>query len=147
ERIGFERCKGAYAFKTLQDHGCILSFGSDWPGTNASYYPINPLMGLYAAVTRQTIQGEPEQGWFPEQRIGLEESLKAYTWGSAYGAFEEGEKGLLKKGMLADVVVLDTDLFTTVPQEWLSTKVDYTIVGGNVVYNRLEKAFSLANCR
>ena len=72
ERIGYERCKGAYAFKTLQENDCILSFGSDWPGTNASYYPINPLMGLYAAVTRQTINGEPAAGWFPEQRISLE---------------------------------------------------------------------------
>lgn len=136
ERIGFERCKGAYAFKTLQEHGCVLSFGSDWPGTNASYYPVNPLMGLYAAVTRQTIHGEPEEGWFPSQRLSLEESLKAYTWGSSYGAFEEGKKGVLIKGNLADMAVLNTDLFVSQPSDWLKAKVDYTIVGGSIVYER-----------
>lgn len=134
ERIGHERCKGAYAFRTLRDNGCILSFGSDWPGTNASYYPVNPLYGLYAAVTRQTVQGEPKEGWFPEQKLGLEESLKAYTWGAAYGAFEEGIKGTITKGKLADFAVLNADLFVIPPAEWLTTKVDYTIVHGKVVY-------------
>ena len=134
ERIGTERCRGAYAFKTLEENGCILSFGSDWPGTNASYYPINPLMGLYAAVTRQTIDGKPEQGWFPEQRVSLETALKAYTWGGAFGAFEENQKGTLAKGKLADITVLDTDLFETEPKEWLEAGVVYTIVGGKVVY-------------
>jgi predicted amidohydrolase YtcJ len=136
ERIGYERCKGAYAFKTLKENDCILSFGSDWPGTNASYYPINPLMGLYAAVTRQTIKGEPQEGWFPEQRITLEEALKAYTWGSAYGAFQERDRGILKEGMLADIAVVDTDLFETEPGEWLEANFLYTIVGGKVVYKR-----------
>ena len=134
ERIGHERCKGAYAFKTLIEHGCILSFGSDWPGTNASYYPINPLYGLFAAVTRQTINGEPKEGWFPEERISLEEALKAYTWGSAFGAFEENEKGTIERGKLADITVLDTDLFNTEPKQWLEAKILYTIVGGNIVY-------------
>jgi len=134
ERIGYERCKGAYAFATLRDNDCILSFGSDWPGTNASYYPINPLMGLYAAVTRQTIKGEPEEGWFPEQRISLEEALKAYTWGAAYGAFQERERGQLKEGMLADLAVIDTDLFETEPGEWLDASFKMTMVGGKMVY-------------
>lgn len=136
ERIGFERCKGAYAFKTLQENDCTLSFGSDWPGTNASYYPVNPFFGLYAAVTRQTLNGEPEEGWFPEQRINLEESLKAYTYGSAYGAFEENIKGTLSAGKLADIAVLDTDLFSTVPEQWLKANVDLTIVGGKVVFRK-----------
>lgn len=136
ERIGYERCKGAYAFKTLQENGCTLSFGSDWPGTNASYYPVNPFFGLYAAVTRQTLTGEPAEGWFPEQRINLEESLKAYTYGSAYGAFEETIKGTLSPGKLADFAVLDTDLFSTAPEQWLKTNVDLTIVGGKVVFSR-----------
>lgn len=136
ERIGYERCKGAYAFKTIKENGCTLSFGSDWPGTNASYYPVNPLYGLYAAVTRQTLNGEPEEGWFPEQRIGLEEALRAYTHGSAYGAFEENIKGTIERGKLADFAILDTDLFSTPPAEWLRAKVDYTIVGGQVVYSR-----------
>lgn len=136
ERIGHERCRGAYAFKTLEDNDCILSFGSDWPGTNASYYPINPLMGLYAAVTRQTINGQPEEGWFPEQRISLEEALKAYTWGSSYGAFQERDRGRLKEGMLADVAVINKDLFETEPEEWLEANFVYTIVGGKVVYSK-----------
>lgn len=139
ERIGYERCKGAYAFKTLQENGCTLSFGSDWPGTNASYYPVNPFFGLYAAVTRQTLNGEPEVGWFPEQRINLEESLKAYTYGSAYGAFEETIKGTIQPGKLADFAVLDTDLFTTPPEQWLNALVDYTLVNGNIVFKRPEQ--------
>jgi len=115
ERIGYERCKGAYAFKRLQDAGSQLAFGSDWPGTNASYYPINPLYGLYAAVTRQTVNGEPERGWFPDQRLSLENSLRAYTYGSAFATFEEDIKGQIKPGMLADIAVVDTDLFETEP--------------------------------
>ena len=134
DRIGRERCKGAYAFKTLQEHGCILSFGSDWPGTNASYYPVNPLMGIYAAVTRQTTGGAPEDGWFPDQKISLEQAIKAYTWGAAFGAFEENKKGTLSKGKLADITVLHVNLFETEPAEWLSAEVAYTIVGGQIVY-------------
>lgn len=136
EQIGYERCKGAYAFKTLQEMGCILSFGSDWPGTNASYYPINPIMGLYAAVTRQTVKGEPKDGWFPEQKVSLETALKAYTWGAAFGAFEEDEKGILEPGKLADIAVIDTDLFHTEPKEWLEAKIEYAILGGRIVYER-----------
>ncbi len=136
ERIGYERCKGAYAFKTLRDLGCILPFGSDWPGTNASYYPINPIMGLYAAVTRQTVKGEPKEGWFPEQKVSLETALKAYTWGAAFGAFEEDEKGILEPGKLADIAVIDTDLFHTEPKEWLEAKIEYAIFGGRIVYER-----------
>jgi predicted amidohydrolase YtcJ len=136
ERIGEERCKGAYAFKTLQENGCTLSFGSDWPGTNASYYPVNPFYGLYAAVTRQTLSGEPKEGWFPEQRVSVEEALKAYTYGSAYGAFEENIKGTIQPGMLADFAVLDTNLFSTSPEQWLQANVDLTIVGGKVVFRK-----------
>ena len=134
ERIGYERCKGAYAFKTLQEAGCQLAFGSDWPGTNASYYPINPLYGLYAAVTRQTVNGQPENGWFPEQRIDLATAIKAYTQGSAFATFEEDLKGQIKEGMLADIVVVDTNLFETEPRQWLNARFDYTIMGGKIVY-------------
>ena len=135
ERIGYERCKGAYAFKTLQESGCVLSFGSDWPGTNASYYPISPLYGLYAAVTRQTLQGKPETGWFPEERISLEDAIRAYTWGASFSAFEESRKGTLEVGKMADITVLDTDLFSTTPEEWLRAEVLYTIVDGRIVYS------------
>ncbi len=137
ERIGYERCKGAYAFKTLQEAGCQLAFGSDWPGTNASYYPINPLYGLYAAVTRQTVNGMPEEGWFPEQRIDLASAIKAYTQGSAFATFEEDEKGMIKEGMLADIVVVNTDLFETEPAAWLNAEFNYTIMGGKIVYESL----------
>jgi predicted amidohydrolase YtcJ len=96
------------------------------------------MYGLYAAVTRQTLNGEPAEGWFPEQRLDLETSLKAYTWGSAYGAFEDHLKGTIEAGKLADLVVLDTDLFNTTPEEWLKAKVNYTIVGGKIVYKNIE---------
>ena len=134
ERIGHERSRGAYAFRSLEEAGCILSFGSDWPGTNASYYPINPILGLYAAVTRQTIKGTPAGGWFPEERISLEDALRAYTWGGAYSTFEEDLKGTITPGKLADLAVFDTNLFETPPSEWLDAGVDYTIVGGKVVF-------------
>lgn len=136
ERIGRERSRGAYAFRSLQEAGCVLSFGSDWPGTNASYYPINPILGLYAAVTRRTIKGTPPDGWFPEQRIGLPDALRAYTRGGAYATFEDELKGTLAPGMLADLAVLDTDLFDTSPEAWLDAKIDYTIVGGRIVHDR-----------
>lgn len=142
QRIGYERCQGAYAFKTLQKSGAILSFGSDWPGTSASYYPINPIYGLYAAVTRQTVRREPAAGWFPEQRISVQEAIKAYTWGSAYASFEDGIKGTLTAGKLADITVLDTNLLQTPPQAWLDDrgqvkiKTLYTIVGGRIIHGQ-----------
>ncbi|MDX1479956.1 MAG: amidohydrolase [Saprospiraceae bacterium] len=139
ERIGTERCRGAYAFRTLQENGCVLSFGSDWPGTNASYYPVNPLLGIYAAVTRQTINGTPEGGWFPEQKLSLDEALRAYTWGSAYGAFEEGKKGTIAPGMLADLAVLDIDLFETQPSAWLEGQIAVTILGGRSSMSRNDR--------
>ncbi|MCI0699051.1 amidohydrolase [candidate division KSB1 bacterium] len=140
ERIGYERCKGAYAFKTLRDKGATLSFGSDWPGTTASYYPINPIYGLYAAVTRQTVKRTPAAGWFPEEKISVEEAIKAYTWGSAYAGFEENIKGTIAEGKLADITVLDTNLLRTQPREWIDeqgnvkVKTLYTIMGGGIVY-------------
>ena len=142
ERIGYERCKGAYAFKTLRDKGATLSFGSDWPGTTASYYPINPIYGLYAAVSRQTVKRTPVTGWFPEEKISVEEAIKAYTWGSAYASFEEHIKGTITEGKLADITVLDLNLLRTQPADWLDergnvkVKTLYTIIGGRIVYER-----------
>jgi predicted amidohydrolase YtcJ len=135
-RIGKERCEGAYAFKTLAEKGAILSFGSDWPGTNASYYPLNPILGVYAAVTRQTMDGKPEGGWFPEQRVTLQEALKAYTYGSAYGSFEENSKGSIAIGQVADLVVLNKDLFETQPSEWKDIEVEMTFLNGNLIYEK-----------
>ncbi len=135
ERIG-ARARWAYAFRTLDDAGVLLSFGSDWPGTNAAWYTANPLVGMYAAVTRQTLDGTPAGGWFPEERIPVERALLAYTVNNAYAAGEEHLKGRVKEGMLADLVVLDRNPLEVDPAELKDVRVDYTIVGGRVVYDR-----------
>lgn len=136
ERIG-ERSRWAYAFRTLKDAGVTLSFGSDWPGTNASWYTANPLHGIYAAVTRQTLDGQPAEGWFPEERIDVETALRAYTVNNAWVAGEEKVKGMLKEGMLADVVVLDADPFAIPAERLKDVRVLLTIVGGRIVFDRL----------
>jgi len=137
ERIGHERCEGAYAFRDLKNAGAVLVFGSDSPGTNAARYYLNPVYGLYAAVTRQTLSGEPAEGWFPDQRLTIEEAIEATTKGPAWASFEEDIKGTLTAGKLADIAVLDTDLIeagNNDPAKLLEAKVLYTIVGGKVVY-------------
>jgi predicted amidohydrolase YtcJ len=134
ERIGPQRIKGAYAFKSIQSSGAVLSFGTDWPGTSASEYPINPMLGLYAAVTRQTIDGKPEGGWFPNERIGIEDAIRAYTYNTAYANFEETTKGSIEVGKLADLTVLSKNLLRIPPKEILTTEVIYTIVNGKIVY-------------
>ncbi|HWP37261.1 MAG TPA: amidohydrolase [Gemmatimonadales bacterium] len=139
ERIGAERSRGAYAFRALKDAGAVLIFGSDSPGTNAARYYLSPVYGLYAAVTRQTLTGEPKDGWFPQQRLTIEEAVEAYTRNSAWASFEEDIKGTLSAGKLADVAVFDTDLMDagrTAPARLLDARVLYTIVGGRVVYQR-----------
>ncbi|MFQ5777417.1 MAG: amidohydrolase [Terriglobia bacterium] len=136
ERIGHARSRGAYAFRSLLDGGAKLSFGSDWPGTNAAYYPINPLLGIYAAVTRQTLTGGPPEGWFPQQRVGIEDALRYFTINNAYATFEETIKGSLKEGKLADLVVLDRDILTRPPEELLKTQVLYTIFNGRIIYDK-----------
>jgi hypothetical protein len=133
ERIG-SRVRTAYAFRTLRESGAALSFGSDWPGTNAAYYPINPLLGIYAAVTRQTLKGAPPEGWFPAERIPLEEAVRHFTLSNAWATFEENSKGSLRAGKLADLVVLDRDIFTAPPRELLETQVLYTIFDGRIVH-------------
>jgi len=134
ERIGRERTRGAYAFKSIQASGAVLSFGTDWPGTSASEYPINPMLGLYAAVTRQTITGKPAEGWFPDERISIADAIKAYTYNTAYANFEETTKGSIEVGKLADLTVLSKNLLKIAPKDYLTTDVVYTIVGGKVVY-------------
>jgi len=137
ERIGPERLKGAYAFRKLKDSGAVLIFGSDSPGTNAARYFLNPVYGLYAAVTRQTLKGEPAAGWYPDQRLTIEEAIEAYTKGPAWASFEEDRKGMLAPGMLADVAVFDRNLVEigrSRPTDLLTAKVRYTIVGGRVVF-------------
>jgi predicted amidohydrolase YtcJ len=134
ERIGRERTKGAYAFKSIQASGAVLSFGTDWPGTSASEYPINPMLGLYAAVTRQTITGQPAAGWFPDERITIAEAIKAYTYNTAYANFEEKSKGSIEVGKFADLTVLSKNLLKIEPKEFLTTNVIFTIVDGRIVY-------------
>jgi len=139
ERIGKERDKGAYAFRKLKDAGAVLIFGSDSPGTNAARYYLSPVYGLYAAVTRQTLKGEPKDGWFPDQRLTIEEAMEAYTKGPAWASFEEDRKGVLRPGMLADLAVLDTNLIEVGhanPAALLKAQVRYTIVGGRIVFER-----------
>jgi len=137
ERIGPERSKGAYAFRDLKNGGAVLIFGSDSPGTNAARYYLSPVYGLYAAVTRQTLTGEPATGWFPDQRLTIEEAIEAYTRGPAWASFEEDIKGALAPGKLADVAVFDVDLLEvgkTDPARLLEARVLYTVAGGRVVY-------------
>ncbi len=135
ERIGRDRSRGAYAFRRLWDAGAVVSFGSDSPGTNASRYFLNPLLGIYAAVTRKTLTGEPEGGWFPDERLTVEEAVRAYTLNTAYAAYEEDIKGSLEVGKLADLVVLSGNLLTIDPAEIKDVTVDMTVVGGRVVWD------------
>ena len=136
ERIGRERSRGAYAFRRLWDAGAIVSFGSDSPGTNASRYYLNPMLGIYSAVTRKTMEGTPAGGWFPEERLSVEEAIRAYTLNTAYAAFEDDIKGSITVGKLADMVVHSDNLLTMDPDAIKDVKVTHTIVGGRLVYAR-----------
>jgi predicted amidohydrolase YtcJ len=127
-RIGRGRSRTTYAFRSLLDAKAVLAFGSDW-----DVAPLSPLDGIFAAVTRRTTDGKNPAGWFPEQRITVEEALRAYTSSAAYAAFEEGEKGTLAPGKLADFVVLSADVLGVKPEEIEKTVVDTTVVGGKVV--------------
>jgi predicted amidohydrolase YtcJ len=131
KRIGDERCRTTYAFRSLLDSGARLAFGSDW-----DVAPLSPIAGIDAAVTRRTLDGKNPAGWFPEQRISVQEALRAYTAGGAYAAFEEKEKGTLASGYLADFVLLSRDVLEIPPAEIAGVSVDATVVGGNVVFER-----------
>lgn len=129
--IGPERVKTTYAFRSLLDSGATLAFGSDW-----FVAPATPLEGIYGAVTRRTLDGMNPGGWVPEQKITVEEALKAYTINAAYASFEEEIKGTLEPGKLADFVVLDRDITTIDPVEIWNMKVQQTWVGGKMVFDR-----------
>ena len=139
ERIGHERSKGAYAFKSLLDNGTMLSFGSDWPGTSAAEYHMHPRYLIHAAVNRTTLNHTPEGGWFPEQKISVAEALKAYTINNAVAAFEGDIRGSLKPGKLADITVCDRNLLEIDPADILDMTVEMTIVDGKVVFEREER--------
>ena len=129
--IGAERAKGTYAFRSLLDAGARLAFGSDW-----FVAPPTPLEGIYAAVTRRTLDDRNPNGWVPQEKITVDEALRAYTTGSAYAEFMEGEKGMLARGMLADMVLIDRDLTTVPPETIRDAKVTLTMVGGRIVFER-----------
>ena len=133
EYIGPERVKTTYAFRSLLDSGATLAFGSDW-----FVAPATPLEGIYAAVTRRTLDGKNPEGWVPEQKITVEEALKAYTINAAYASFEEDLKGTLEPGKLADFVVLDRDITAIDPAEIWNVKAQQTWVGGKKVFDRTE---------
>ena len=129
KRLGHERARWSYAWRSMLAAGAPVAFGSDWPVA-----PLSPLLGIYAAVTRATLDGKYPDGWFPEQRLTVEEALRAYTLGSAYAAFQENEKGSIAPGKLGDIVVISDDLFTIPPAEIKDSHVVMTIVGGKIVY-------------
>jgi predicted amidohydrolase YtcJ len=133
KRIGAERAKGAYAWKSLADAGATLAFGTDY-----QVEPLNPMEGLYAAVTRKDLLGEEGEGWYPEQKITLTDAIKYYTLGSAYAQFMENRKGMIKPGYLADIVITGKDLLTIPENEIMKTRVDFTITGGKVVHSSLK---------
>jgi predicted amidohydrolase YtcJ len=129
KRIGPERSKGTYAFRSLLEAGAVLAFGSDW-----TVAPLNPLEGLKAAVTRQTLDGKHPNGWIPEQKLTLDEALHAYTVGSAYAEFADHVKGTLMPGKLADLVMLDCDLYKISPSDIDKARVVLTVMNGEVVW-------------
>jgi hypothetical protein len=128
KRIGHERAKTTYALRSLLDSGATLAFGSDW-----DVAPMQPIMGIYAAATRRTLDGKHPNGWIPEQKISVAEAIHAYTMGSAYASFEDKIKGSIEPGKLADFVVLTDDILQIDPVKIAGTKVYMTILGGQVV--------------
>jgi predicted amidohydrolase YtcJ len=131
KRIGPERAKGTYAFRALLDSGAVLAFGSDW-----DVAPMVPLLGIYAAATRRTLDGKHPDGWVPEQKITVAEAIRAYTMGSAYASFDEQIKGSIEPGKLADMVVVSDDILSIPAVEIEMTRVDTTVFDGKVIYRR-----------
>jgi predicted amidohydrolase YtcJ len=129
KRLDEKRLKGTYAFRTLLDSGAVLAFGSDSPVA-----PLNPLFGIYAAVTRRTLDDKNPNGWLPEQKISVEETVRAFTVGSAYAEFQENVKGTIEAGKLADFVILSDDIFTIDPVKIRDVKVVLTVADGKVAY-------------
>ena len=128
-RIGHDRASRTYAFRTFLDNGVPLAFGTDWPVIS-----LDPVLTIYAAVTRATLDGKHPDGWFPEQRLTVAEAVEAYTMGSAFAEFQEKDKGSITPGKLADMVILSDDIFKIRPELIRKVKVETTIVGGRIVY-------------
>jgi predicted amidohydrolase YtcJ len=129
KRIGALRINTTYAFRSLLDAGARVTFGSDW-----TVAPLSPILGIYAAVTRETLDGKNPRGWVPEQKVTVEEAVRAYTATAAYAEFGEREKGTLEPGKLADMIVMSQDIFRIAPDDIPKTQVVSTIVGGRVVH-------------
>src|SRR5205823_1659748 len=130
-RIGPERIKTTYAFRTLLDKGVRLALGTDW-----YVAPLDPMLTLYAATARATLDGKNPDGWVPAQKISIQEAVTAYTAGSAYAEFQEADKGTLARGKLADFVVLSDDIFSIPPAAIRNVRVVTTVVGGKIVFQR-----------
>ena len=133
-RLGEYRVLGAYSWHTMSAHNVPVAFGTDWP-----VEPINPYLGLFAAVTRQSTEGDPEGGWWPQERVSMAHAIRLYTAAGAFASFEEKEKGLVEPGMYADLVVHSRDLLTAEPEEILQTEADITVFDGRVIYERAAK--------
>jgi predicted amidohydrolase YtcJ len=131
KRIGPERIKTTYAFRSLLAAKGRLAFGSDW-----TVAPLDPILGIYAAVTRRTLDGKNPGGWVPQEKITVEEALRAYTSGNAYGMFAEKHRGKLAAGYLADITVIDRDLTRIPPESIEQARVTATVVGGKLVYSK-----------
>lgn len=131
KRIDENRIQTSYAYGSLMKEGAKVSFGSDWPVA-----PMEPMLGIYAAVTRRTGDGKNPNGWYPQEKVSVTQALKAYTSANAYGSYLEGKVGKIRKGMFADMIILDRDILTIDPKEIKDVKVDLTIINGNVVYKR-----------
>lgn len=131
KRLDEERLKGTYAFRSLLNANAMLTFGSDW-----TVAPLTPLEGIYAAVTRRTLDDKNQDGWYAEQKISVEQALQCYTFNNAYAGFQETKLGKLKVGMLADFVLLNENLFQIAPEKIRDAKILRTIINGKEVFKR-----------
>lgn len=131
DRLGPERSRGAYAWRTMEKNGVRLAFGTDYP-----VIPINPLRGIYACVSRRMTDGTPKRGWQPQEHLHAKDCFSAYTVGSAFAEFEEQRKGIIAPGMLADIIVYPKDLNETQLEDILTIPVVMTIAGGKIVYQQ-----------
>ena len=134
KELGSVRIQSSYAWRMLLDHGAVLAFGSDWPVA-----PLDPLMGIYAAVTRRTLDGKNPDGWVPRERITVAEAVHAYTVGSAFAEHQEQVKGSLEPGKLADLVVLTEDIFHVASADLDRARVYMTVFDGSVIYRSDDK--------
>jgi predicted amidohydrolase YtcJ len=131
KKIGPERIRTTYAFESLRRAGAILAFGSDW-----TVAPLSPILGIYAAVTRRTLDGKNPGGWVPEEKVSVEEAVRAYTVNGAWVEFAEATKGTIEVGKAADLVVLDRDIFAIPPEEIGGAKVRMTVFDGRIIYGK-----------